>query len=118
MAREGRGNSESRPEGIERRPKACELGPYAEFVLYQDDLPLLRRFNREGIIHWLAHKKERSTGILQGIFQVQTLNKAYYSNRKPVEDRGWQRVERGTQVEGQLDRALLLGLGLGLEHSC
>ena len=76
-------------EGIERRPKACELGPYAEFVLYQDDLPLLRRFNREGIIHWLANKNERSTGVLASVLQFQTLNKAYYSNRKPVEDRGW-----------------------------
>jgi hypothetical protein len=77
------------PDGVERRPESDELGPYAEFVLDQENLPLLRRFSSEGIIHWLSNKKEHTTGNIGGIFQSHLLNKLYYSKRKNVEERGW-----------------------------
>ena len=79
------------PEGVARRPESDELGPYAEFFLDQENLPLLRRFSSEGIIHWLAQKgtDERSTGISSSMLQWHILNKLYYSNRSTFEDRGW-----------------------------
>jgi len=78
-------------DGVVRRPESDELGPYAEFFLDQENLPLLRRFSSEGIIHWLAQKgtDERSTGILSSPFQQRTVNELYYSNRSSFEDRGW-----------------------------